>query len=109
MNKNFYGYCTNYDNNSMAYQVIVQDVDITSIIFSVKADRDDPLYAFQKTLDNGITLNDTLSYRVRIDSEDTQNLPEGKYYYDIEVTLGSEDVYTIMMGSIILEQEITKR
>ena len=31
MNKNFYGYCTNYDNNSMAYQVIVQDVDITNI------------------------------------------------------------------------------
>ena len=31
MNKNFYGYCTNYDNGSTAYQVIVQDVDITNI------------------------------------------------------------------------------
>ena len=68
---------------------------------------------FQKSLDNGITLVDYDSekdiryYAVRIAPEDTTNLQAGAYEYDLEVGVNG-DIFTIMKGKFILEQESTK-
>ena len=68
---------------------------------------------FQKSLNNGITLvdydseNDIRYYAVRIAPEDTTNLQSGTYEYDLEVGVNG-DIFTIMKGKFILEQESTK-
>lgn len=86
----------------------VQDIDITSLYFTVK-ERNSENYIFQKSLqNNGITLLENFRYRVRIDPEDTINLSSGKYDYDLEIGMG-DDIYTMMMGVIIIVEDVTKR
>ena len=52
--------------------------DSYEAIFSVKRELRDTAYIFQKKIVNG---------HVRIEHSDTQSLPYGKYYYDIQVRL----------------------
>lgn len=57
-------------------------------VFSVKKSLSDRSYLFQKNVENG---------HVRIKHGDTQALPYGKYYYDIQIRIddGSEEgLYT---------------
>lgn len=65
---------------------------------------------FQKSLDDGITLTEQTtnkySYSIRIAPEDTQELQSGIYYYDIEIGL-NDDIFTIMKGKFIIEQDCT--
>ena len=85
----------------------LENIDIINIFFSVKKEQHDLKYILQKSINNGITLIDTLKYRIQLSSEDTQNLNQGRYYYDLQVNLGN-DIYTIMMGTFNLKEDITK-
>lgn len=93
--------------DSLTFDIVfsdLQNVDITNIIFSVKNDKKDSKYVFQKTLNDEITVIDNLRYRIQIAPQDTQLLMTGEYYYDLGIILSS-DIYTIMMGTLILKQE----
>lgn len=61
-------------------------------------------YVFQKSLGDGISQeNGILS--VRVAPEDTAETDAGQYYYDFQIGVG-DDVYTIMIGTLSLEQDI---
>ncbi len=60
---------------------------------------------FQKYLSHGITQEDGL-ISVRVAPEDTRNADEGQYFYDVEIGL-NDDIYTIMIGTLSLEQNVT--
>ena len=97
--------------DTFAFDLIISDIqeaDITSIFFSIKKDKEDKNYTLQKSLSDGITLIDTLKYCVRIEPQDFEILPCGSYYYDLQITLGDE-IYTVMMGTLRVEEDITKK
>ena len=68
---------------------------------------------FVKSLNNGISLveydeeNDIRKYAVRLDPNDTKDLQSGTYYYDLEIGVNG-DVFTIMKGKFIIEQDCTR-
>lgn len=68
---------------------------------------------FEKSLNNGISQveydeeNDIRKYAVRIASADTENLQAGTYYYDLETRVNN-DVFTIMKGKFIIEQDCSR-
>ena len=67
---------------------------------------------FEKSLNNGITqveydsVHDIRKYAIRVAPEDTKNIQAGTYFYDVQVTINN-DVFTIMKGLFIVEQEVT--
>lgn len=75
---------------------------------------DDSEILFEKALNNGITLveydeeNDIRKYAIRIAPADTKDLQAGTYYYDLQVDINS-DVFTVMKGQFIIEQEVTRK
>ena len=60
---------------------------------------------FQKSLGNGIVQSDGLLL-VRVAPEDTQDAEAGEYFYDFQIGI-AEDIYTIMIGILSLEQNVT--
>ena len=73
---------------------------------------DDSELLFQKKLGDGITLTEITEgeypyeYAVRVAPEDTRNIQAGTYYYDMQINI-NEDVFTIMKGQFIIEQDST--
>lgn len=69
---------------------------------------------FEKSLNHGITrveydaTKDIRKYAIRIDPADTKDLQSGTYYYDLQVEI-NYDIFTIMKGRFILEQDCTRR
>ena len=67
---------------------------------------------FEKKLNNGITQveydseHDIRKYAIRVDPVDTKNIQAGTYFYDVQITINT-DVFTIMKGLFIVEQEVT--
>ena len=98
--------------DSFTFDLVISDIDesinITSLYFTMRNKNQNKDFIFQKSLQNGITLIENLKYRIRIDPEDTVNILPGKYNYDLELGLGS-DIYTIMMGTIIIVEDTTRR
>lgn len=94
--------------DTLAFEFDIEDFndDLASCYFSCKRNINDDNYAFQKTLDNGITKIETGKYKVRVAPEDTKTLSTGRYYYDLQIGVG-EDIYTILTGQINLKEEIT--
>ena len=94
--------------DTLAFVFEIEDFndDLTSCYFSCKEKFNDSEYAFQKTLDDGITKVEQGKYKVRVAPSDTKELSIGKYYYDLQIGVG-EDVYTILRGQITVEEEIT--
>ncbi len=84
--------------------------DLDSVHFSVKRNPDDG-YLFSKCLNGGIQKykqeGNKLYYRVRVDPADTENLEAGFYYYDLEIRVNG-DVFTILNGLLIIEDDITR-
>ena len=77
--------------------------------------KNDSTILFEKSLaDGGITQveydeeNDIRKYAVRIDPYDTRNLQAGTYFYDLQITVNT-DVFTIMKGNFILEQDASRK
>lgn len=60
---------------------------------------------FQKSLFNGIEQSEGMML-VRVAPEDTKEVDEGEYFYDLQIGVG-EDVFTLMIGVLTLEQDIT--
>lgn len=71
---------------------------------------DDSNLLFQKSLGEGITLVEehghTYSYAVRVAPSDTRNIASGTYYYDMQINI-NEDIFTVMKGKFIIEQDAT--
>lgn len=89
---------------------------LDSVYFTCRdSANDNSVILFEKSLaDGGITIvdydaeKDIRTYAVRIDPFDTRTLQIGTYFYDIQITVNS-DVFTIMKGSFILEQDASKK
>lgn len=79
------------------------DFDIT---FSLKQFATAVPYVFQKDKTAVTEIDDNI-FMLRIAPEDTVDLVPGYYYYDIEVKLG-EDVYTVAIGRLHIEVDITR-
>lgn len=82
------------------------DQDLESAFFSVKVNATDDYYIFQKSLENGIYKVADNEYIVRIAPEDTAELDAGNYNFDLQISVNGE-VFTIMLGIIVLEQDVT--
>lgn len=85
---------------------VASEFEITSITMSCKRYYSDGEYLFQKTLGNGITLEDG-TYTVRIAPEDTEQYDYGSYPYDLQIVIG-DDVYTVMLGMLIIKPDVTR-
>lgn len=83
--------------------------ELESAYFTVKNNFDDKDFIFQKSLNNGITLDsysgDDYIYRVRIAPSDTEELEPKKYYYDLEISVNG-DRYTLLKGILEIEFDI---
>lgn len=84
--------------------------DLDSAVFSVKRNPDDG-NLFSKSLSYGVQkykqVDNKLYYRVRVDPADTENFEAGFYYYDFEIRV-DDDVFTILKGLLIVEDDITR-
>lgn len=80
---------------------------ISAMAFSCKKHATDETYIFQKTLGSGITANQDGTYIIRIAPADTSSQELGGYYYDVQITVGS-DIFTILKGRLTLGYEITR-
>lgn len=80
---------------------------ITSMDFTCKEnDADGTDYIFNRTLSDGITKVSDGVYYVRVPPEATAEVTAGKYYYDLQIGVGS-DIYTLLKGTMKLVQDIT--
>lgn len=62
------------------------DIDFDEIYFTVKKTPKDRPYLFQKVLSNGsIEKLDIGDYQLKIEPEDTNSLPYGRYVFDINI------------------------
>ena len=81
------------------------------MLFSCKKDKTNSEYAFQKSLNNGITKIDTTEnlriYQVKVSPEDTRNMKAGYYYYDIQIKVG-DDIFTPLLNQLKIIEDITK-
>lgn len=78
------------------------------LYFTLKFSDTDDTALIQKTLGDGIEYNDTDKYYyLTINPSDTNNLPYGRYYYDIEVIKDNGYKQTIAIGDILITSEIT--
>lgn len=79
--------------------------------FTCKQNFDDESPLFQKTLNNGVTLEkidlDDYIYKVRVAPGDTQSLNPGKYYYDFQIEVNG-DIFTILKGVLTLEFDVSE-
>lgn len=68
---------------------------------------------FECSLNDGISQvsydseQDIREYAIRLDPSKTVNLQSGTYYYDLQVGVNN-DVFTIMKGRFIIEQDCTR-
>lgn len=62
-------------------------------------------FVFQKSLNNGIIQSDGIMV-VRVAPNDTKEVDAGEYFYDFQIGV-EQDVYTIMIGTLSLEQNVT--
>ena len=89
------------------------DQEPSSIIFTCKNTPEDSDPLFTVSLDDNITLRDynseedIFTYSVRIPPSLTEDLDVGRYFYDLQLT-ANDDILTLMIGRLTLEQEITK-
>lgn len=96
--------------DTLAFNVEIYDdngepITVDSAYFSCKKNLNDVVYTFQKSLINGITQTDSL-ITVRVAPSDTRTADAGEYFYDFQIGVGS-DVYTILIGTLTLMQDIT--
>ena len=96
--------------DTLAFNVQVFDdegqaVTVDSAYMTCKKRPSDTEKVFQKSLTNGIEQSNGLML-VRVAPEDTKEVDEGEYFYDLQIGIG-DDVFTLMIGILTLEQDIT--
>lgn len=82
-------------------------VALDACYFSVKQNPDDSEYVFQKNLSSGITQLSDGQYYVKIEPDDTEDLEQFGYYYDLQCTI-DDDVYTFLKGRLNIKWDVTK-
>lgn len=96
--------------------LVVEDLgqDDIEIFFTCRENaNDDSSKLFSASLGDGISLvehdeeKDIRKYAIRIAPDKTKNLQAGTYYYDEEIRVNG-DVFTIMKGRFIIEQDSSK-
>lgn len=84
--------------------------DLEEMLFTVKRNADDGKL-FQERLNHGVekagAFGNKLYYRVRLSPWDTRTLEAGFYHYDLEIRING-DIFTILNGLLIVENEITE-
>ena len=88
----------------LEFEGLGQDLETAYLTVKKNALDSEPL--FQKSLGSGISKSDDYKYIVRIAPEDTANLDAGLYPFDVQISVNG-DVFTIMLGVIILSQDVT--
>lgn len=80
-----------------------------AIYFTVKNKFTDEAAVLQKTLDNGISVDENYYYTITISPEDTESLEYGRYVYDVEVILDAEgkNKHTLAANYLTLGSEAT--
>lgn len=96
--------------DTLAFNVEVFDetgepITVDSAYFTCKEIPTNDDFVFQKSLLNGITQDDGIIV-VRVAPNDTKETEAGEYFYDFQIGVG-QDVYTIMIGTLSLEQNVT--
>lgn len=88
--------------------------DLDEVSFTCRDNlNDDSEVLFSSTLGDGISLveydaeKDIRKYAIRVSPEKTRNLQSGTYYYDEEIRVNG-DVFTIMKGKFIIEQDSSR-
>lgn len=103
--------------DTLSHNIYVEGLeqDLESIYFTCRDSlNDDSEILFEKCLNDGITYlyydeeTDTRTYAVRIDPSDTKDLQSGTYFYDEQIGVNG-DVFTIMKGRFIIEQDATRK
>lgn len=99
------------DTYSLGLKVEEINQALESVYFTCRDKlNDDSSILFQKSLTDGISITShhgtTYEYAIRIAPEDTKNLQAGIYYYDLEIGI-NDDIFTIMRGKFIIEQDAT--
>ena len=102
------------DTFSCALIVEGLEQDLEEVLFTCRESlNDNAEVLFQVSLEDGISLveydeeNDIRKYAIRVAPERTENLQAGAYYYDEEVQVNN-DVFTIMKGRFIIEQDCSR-
>ena len=84
--------------------------DLTNAYFSCKKNKDDTEYLFQKSLGDGITKTEetetSKTYEVVVAPEDTEEVDEGNYFYDLQIQVG-DDIFTPLLAILKIEKDVT--
>lgn len=96
--------------DTLAFNVQVFDdegepITVDSAFMTCKKRPSDTEKVFQKSLNHGIEQSGGMML-VRVAPEDTQEVDEGEYFYDLQIGV-ADDVFTLMIGVLTLEQDIT--
>lgn len=98
-------YMVRGDTKYLTIETDGDDITLTGAWFTVKANKTDTNFLFQKYLNNGITQSGT-TYTVRVDQTDTNSLSAGNYFYDLQIE-ANNDTFTILRGILTIFQDIT--
>lgn len=96
--------------DTLSFNVEVMDANgdpmtVDSADFTCKKLGADDSNVFRKSLGTGISqLEDCLV--VRVAPEDTREVEVGRYFYDLQLGVGS-DIFTVMKGVLEIEQDVT--
>jgi len=101
---------TKGDTLSFGVEIYNLGQNLDAAYFTCKTNYDDEMTVFQKSLGDGITLDNSdesgnYFYKVRIAPEDTENVEVGKYYYDLQIEANS-DVFTILKGVLTIDYDV---
>ena len=102
-------YITMIRGDTLAFGMSIDGLDgqdLETAYMTCKANKSDAEYVFQKSLGNGIVKVDDGEYTVRVAPEDTADVVEGKYFYDLEIGLNS-DIFTVLHGILEIIQDVT--
>ena len=102
------------DTYSSALEIEGLGQTVDNIYFTCRDSlNDDSNILFEKSLNNGISEveydseKDIRKYAIRVSPEDTKSLQSGTYFYDLQVNVNN-DIFTIMKGTFVIEQDCTK-
>ena len=82
-----------------------QPITVDSAYMTCKEIPTEDSFVFQKSLNDGITQDDGIMV-VRVSPNDTKEAEAGEYFYDLQIGVG-QDVFTIMIGTLSLMQNVT--
>lgn len=86
---------------------VIKDIP-EKVYFTVKKDANDKDALLQKTLGDGITIDENFNYNIEFTPDDTNNLSFGLYVYDICIKNGDKPS-TIHKGYFEVTYEVTHK